>query len=374
MRFFPDEPEDANRAQRLHRLLLESIEELHPAAASKKDASRARLYSFLVYRYVEGWSQSEIMQELVCSRRQLFREQRKALMLLAAQLSGKLPLEAATAPMSADPLAAEVRLILSEHDSVQPGEIVPGMLAAAAPLAEEHGVTLEHDLDSRLPPIRASRTLLRQVLLRSLSELITRPGTQRVLLRLFRHGTQVVAELSAEVAAPHTLSGDQVKRGSDGLSAVQRLVEMMGGDWQSEEPGPQHRVYRVAFRTVGDSPQIVLVVEDNEAVILAFRRYLAGYDYEVVAASTGAEALQLAQELQPAALTLDVMMPNQDGWETLQVLKNDPLTRDIPVIICSALDDPDLARSLGAAAYLRKPVTQADLHSALAGLPGALRH
>jgi CheY-like chemotaxis protein len=54
-------------------------------------------------------------------------------------------------------------------------------------------------------------------------------------------------------------------------------------------------------------------------------------------------------------------MPNQDGWETLQLLKNDPDTGHIPVVICSVLEDPDLAISLGAAGYLAKPVTQTKL-------------
>jgi CheY-like chemotaxis protein len=91
----------------------------------------------------------------------------------------------------------------------------------------------------------------------------------------------------------------------------------------------------------------------------------------VVGATAGAEVLKLARELAPVAVALDVMMPTQDGWEVLQSLKNDPTTRNIPVIICSVLDDPELAYSLGAAAYLHKPVTQADLLSALAALePG----
>jgi CheY-like chemotaxis protein len=62
------------------------------------------------------------------------------------------------------------------------------------------------------------------------------------------------------------------------------------------------------------------------------------------------------------------MMPTQDGWEILQALKNDPATQHVPVIICSVLDDPELARSLGAVAYLHKPVTQADLLSVLTTL------
>ena len=55
------------------------------------------------------------------------------------------------------------------------------------------------------------------------------------------------------------------------------------------------------------------------------------------------------------------MMPEQDGWETLQALHNDDATRHIPVVVCSVLDDPELAFSLGASGFIAKPVRQEDL-------------
>ena len=71
---------------------------------------------------------------------------------------------------------------------------------------------------------------------------------------------------------------------------------------------------------------------------------------------------------QQKALQVDVMMPFQDGWEVQQRLKSEPATQHIPIIICSVLDDPELAFSLGAVAYLKKPVSQTDLGEALNGL------
>lgn len=62
-------------------------------------------------------------------------------------------------------------------------------------------------------------------------------------------------------------------------------------------------------------------------------------------------------------------MPSQDGWEILEALQKDPVTRGIPVIVCSVLEDPQLARSLGARAYLQKPVSQSELLSTLESLP-----
>ena len=363
LRFWPQELEGANRAQRLHRLLLETIEELHPATGPAKDAAQARYYSFLVYRYVEGWSRAEIMQEFICSRRQFFREQQKALMMLAALLWEKLPQQAG-ASEPPDALAIEASL-LAQREPVDLLQLLPGVFEAIKPLAEQHGVTLKQEVGAHLPPIHGNRTLLRQVLLRSLSELITRPGTERILLRMHHDEGRVLIELQAAPCPP----GAHDEWDGSPLNAARRLIEMLGGEWLAAESTASGRGYRCAFSTGGDDKRLLLVVEDNEAVIRAFRRYLKGYAYRVIGATSGAEALRLARELRPAAITLDVMMPAQDGWEILQTLKNDPCVRHIPVIVCSALEDPELARSLDAVAYLHKPVTQAGLLSALAKLP-----
>lgn len=138
---------------------------------------------------------------------------------------------------------------------------------------------------------------------------------------------------------------------------------MVGGQWRASFLEPDAHVYCLHFPL--EPLRVLLVIDDNEGIAIAFRAYLAGYPYAVVGATTGTEALQLASQLDPLAITLDILMPSPDGWEILQALKTDPQTESIPVIICSVLDDPELARSLGAAAYLRKPVSQADLLCAL---------
>ena len=405
-----------NRAQRLYRLLLESIEELHPPAAPSKDTSRARSYSLLVYRYVEEWPLPDIMRELGYSRRQFFREQRKAIAMLAALLWEKLPRQELSrgelpreelprqelpreellqeelpreellreelpreelpreglppqAPASAEPddqLAVEAERFLSQREAVDPAGVVQGVLEIIGPLARQRGVTLACDLGQPLPPIPGNRMLLRQVFLSALSNLITQPGTQRVLLRMRYHRQRVVAELTAEPDTPGGRSSDGVDRRAPDLEHVRRLVQIVGGHWQGLEVRPEGCTCRFDFPA--DSEKVLLVIEDNEAVIRAFRRYLVAYNYQVVGATAGTEALQFAREMSPTVITLDVMLPSQDGWEILQALKNDPLTAHIPVIVCSVLEDPELAHSLGAAAYLRKPVAQADLLTMLGSL------
>jgi CheY-like chemotaxis protein len=114
------------------------------------------------------------------------------------------------------------------------------------------------------------------------------------------------------------------------------------------------------------SPRILLIVDDNAKIIELFRRYLDGQDWVVKGATSGAEAWQKIAESTPAVIMLDVMMPAEDGWEVLVKFKKDPRTSAIPVVICSVVQEPQLASSLGAAGYLPKPVSQMELLTALA--------
>jgi len=106
----------------------------------------------------------------------------------------------------------------------------------------------------------------------------------------------------------------------------------------------------------------IAVIEDNEDLVTLFSRYLAGRSYRLVPIGGGAEAIERLREVQPDAIVLDLMMPDVDGWEVLQQVKADPLLRDLPVVVCSVLNEPELAMSLGADAYLHKPVRPADAY------------
>jgi CheY-like chemotaxis protein len=101
---------------------------------------------------------------------------------------------------------------------------------------------------------------------------------------------------------------------------------------------------------------LVLVVEDNPQASELLIRNLNRGGYQTVLARDGAEAIAKAQELKPAAITLDILLPDVDGWTVLGRLKQDPATRDVPVIVVSIVDDPDLGLALGAIDYLVKPV------------------
>jgi signal transduction histidine kinase/CheY-like chemotaxis protein len=105
----------------------------------------------------------------------------------------------------------------------------------------------------------------------------------------------------------------------------------------------------------------VLVVDDDPVQRELMQRYLAKEGFHVRTASGGVEGLRLARQLVPAAITLDVMMPEMDGWTVLAALKADRTLRDVPVIMLTMVDDPVRGFALGASDYATKPVNRVRL-------------
>ncbi|MEC4675595.1 MAG: response regulator [Nitrospirota bacterium] len=99
----------------------------------------------------------------------------------------------------------------------------------------------------------------------------------------------------------------------------------------------------------------VLAIDDNPEAIEIIRKFL-GENYHVTGLLSSKGIVDKVKELKPIAITLDIMMPGQDGWQVLQELKSTPETQDIPVIILSIVDDKKMGFSLGAAEYIVKPV------------------
>ena len=109
----------------------------------------------------------------------------------------------------------------------------------------------------------------------------------------------------------------------------------------------------------------VLVIDDDPTVRLLMVRHLEREGFDVVTAENGIAGLALAHEIHPSAITLDIMMPELDGWTVLAAIKGDPTLCDIPVVLVSIVDDKERGYMLGATEYLVKPVDRAKLASTL---------
>ena len=105
--------------------------------------------------------------------------------------------------------------------------------------------------------------------------------------------------------------------------------------------------------------QTVLLVEDNEDNRIIYSTVLRHLGYEVVEAQDGLRAVELARSLKPDIILMDISIPEMDGWEATRVLRQDPITKDIPIVALTAhalADDRERATALGFTSYLAKPV------------------
>jgi len=112
----------------------------------------------------------------------------------------------------------------------------------------------------------------------------------------------------------------------------------------------------------------ILIIDDDPEIRYTIGQYLISRGYEVVYAEDGEQGLKKAIEIQPFAITLDVMLPKKDGWNILKEFKEHPATRDIPVILISVMGDKNLGYGLGAFEYFVKPISSEKLLSAFAKL------
>jgi len=108
----------------------------------------------------------------------------------------------------------------------------------------------------------------------------------------------------------------------------------------------------------------ILIIDDDPEIRYTIGQYLISRGYEVVYAEDGEQGLEKAIKIQPFAITLDIMLPKKDGWNILKEFKENPATRDIPVILISVMGDKNLGYGLGAFEYFIKPISSEKLLSA----------
>ena len=161
------------------------------------------------------------------------------------------------------------------------------------------------------------------------------------------------------------LGGDLTleSRPGEGSTFTIRVPAILPED-DAQEPveiGPERTAAELAALRETGTGRTVLVIDDDPEARDIVERLLRKDDFVVVTASSGEEGLRLAHSLEPAVITLDVMMPDMDGWSVLRALKADPVLRDIPVVLLTMLDDEVKGYSLGATDYLVKPVDRDQL-------------
>jgi len=160
----------------------------------------------------------------------------------------------------------------------------------------------------------------------------------------FRHTPRALEDLT-QLGSPYAIALQLLD--SLGIQCVSRRVES--------------DVTETSLAVPLASEHTVLMIDDNEGTIALFTRYLRRRSYRVVGVTSGARALEMVNEVRPDVIILDVMMPDRDGWEILEEIRASEAGAKAHIIVCSVINDPQLASALGADGFMHKPVSQASL-------------
>ncbi|MEG4248147.1 response regulator [Microcoleus sp. Pol10D4] len=287
--------------------------------------------------------------------------------------------------------------------------LIESAVATARPLVEKNGNTLEVYFPDNLDTMHADMTKVRQVLLNLLSNAakFTQNGriaigverikneqlkiknqeeSSQILIsnseflsfRVADTGIGMTQEQLERVFQPFTQADASTTReyGGTGLGLAisQRFCQMMGGSIEVSSALGSGTTFTVLLPKAIKQPEIpnkvhdstsppdapavgtVLVVDDDPISRDLIQRALSRQGLHVEVAGGGEQALRLAKQLRPDAITLDVIMPGMDGWAVLSALKADPDLAEIPVILLSFVGNKSLGFALGASDYLTKPV------------------
>ena len=302
------------------------------------------------------------------------------------------------------------------------GTLVHDVVKTIQPLAEKAGNTLAVNCPDSVGDMHSDATRVRQTLLNLASNAnkftekgtvifdvsrVTEQGVDWVTIAVSDTGIGMTPEQVAKLFQDFVQADASTTRKYGGtglgLAITRRFCQMMGGDVtvtseqgkgstftiripaqlpsEPKEAQPTQPMraasatlsgLRKAAATPDDSDRpLVLVIDDDTTVLELTERFLLREGFSVVTAQGGIEGLKRARELRPAAITLDVMMPDIDGWTVLAAIKGDPVLADIPVVLMSIVDEKNRGYSLGATDYLIKPVNREKLSHAIRKICGA---
>ena len=361
------------RGKLLLQALLETVESLRPPHGTPSDSRVWRVYRLLELRYLDGLGAAEVMEQLAISKTQYHRDHSRALEAVASLLRERWELRKAGEQVEAQ---AETRALLAVDeadrltnqlapDYVDVAEVLRGLLTLVQPISQENHVAIALRAEPQLPPVYADRVALRQVFLALLNLALEHGAGGTVEIFLHKADQELNAILLVQSGTTRDVGSPSSERRSPELEVVQRLLGALGGKLEMGEPATSATWKAVVTLAAARLP-VLLVLDNNLDFIGLVTRYLAEQRWQVVGARDVRQAESLALESRPNVILLDVMMPGQDGWDLLLSLKSRHETRDIPVVVCSVLYEPHVARALGAAGYLPKPVSQAALLEELA--------
>jgi len=350
----------------LQQCLLDAIEHLNPGPGTATSTRAWRRYRILEMRYIEAMSATEVQEQLNVSKSEYYRELGRAVGAVVSAFRerwyrtdasagpdpGRQPGRAELAQREAEELFAH-----GAAEALDLGAALGEVVDTVGDLADRMGVGISLSIAPWLGAVQGDRAVLHQAVLHALRQAMNCAAPGAVDVKAEAAGDRTVVAVTA-------LSSTNQPSNRFGLEfeVAQRLVAGLGGELEARAT---ERGCVIELKLLTSGRPRLLVVDNSTDFPLLVARYLSHEGWEILGAASASQGLELARTVTPQAILLDVMMPHQDGWELLRELRAVPETRDIPVVVCSVLNDPQLAGSLGADGYVLKPVSQLDLLRAL---------
>jgi len=289
-----------------------------------------------------------------------------------------------------------------------PRSTAEAIMETVMPLAEEKGIQMTSAFPENFPPIESDEDRVNHILQNIIGNAVkftekgsvtisARNDTENIYITVADTGIGIPQEqlpnIFEEFRQVDGSSSRKFEGTGLGLAIAYKSAKMLGGDitvesvlakgstfiltlpikWHGADPlvePPRHKFH------AGIKPErkTILVVDDDPEAANLISSSLLHAGYNTIAATSGREALKLAETYHPFAITLDILMPDMDGWEVLQALKKNPGTKDIAVIVVSMTKDRETGFALGAVGYVTKPVNKELLISEIhkIGKPGRI--
>jgi signal transduction histidine kinase/CheY-like chemotaxis protein len=277
-------------------------------------------------------------------------------------------------------------------------------IAATTSLFEQKRLVLEKQIQNDLPDIMGDRDKLIQVMVNLISNAVKFTPEGSVICRIFQKEEEIIVEIKDTgigiATQDHAAVFEQFKQvGGDtltdkpkgtglGLPICKEIIEHHGGRiWLESQPG-KGSTFSFALPTIKSegmpvhfndlvrrlkehmeqstlykegSKAKILVVDDDDSIRSLLRQELSDAGYIIEEATNGKEALTMIRTSRPDLVILDIMMPEMNGFDVAAILKNDPFTMDIPILVLSIVQDKARGYRIGVDQYLTKPIDTAQL-------------